>query len=246
MPVVLEQNRRQEMPPQNTEDYNSVFYDGVYYPEEREDDMGETSVHINLLANLLSILKVFFDDRDDVFLSGNMNVYYEEGNSRRWFAPDLLIAFGVPNIDRSSYLLWREGVFPQVVFEIASKRTWQNDVDEKLRLYEKLGAEEYYVLDPKFEFISKPLLAYRRKGKNLVKLEVADERIFSPRLGLEIMREGNTFSLFDPKANEFLMTLQESERKRQLDSQMAERKRREDEAEIERLKAEIEKLKSRK
>jgi Uma2 family endonuclease len=235
MSAVLEQNRRQEIPPQNTEDYSSVFYDGVYYPEEREDDMGETSIHINLLANLLSILKVFFNDREDVFLSGNMNLYYEEGNSRRWFAPDLLVAFGVPNIDRASYLLWREGVFPQVVFEIASKRTWQNDVDEKLRLYEELGTEEYYVLDPKFEFLSKPLIAYRREGENLIELEVTDERIFSPRLGLEIVREGNTFSLYNPKTNDFLLTLQESESKR-----------REDEAEIERLKAEIEKLKSRK
>ncbi|MGI8541905.1 MAG: Uma2 family endonuclease [Aridibacter sp.] len=246
MSAVLEQNRRQEIPPQNTEDYSSVFYDGVYYPEEREDDMGETSIHINLLADLLKILKLYFDDREDVFLSGNMNLYYEEGNSRRWFAPDLLIAFGVSNIDRASYLLWREGVFPQVVFEIASKRTWQNDVDEKLRLYEELGAEEYYVLDPKFEFLSAPLLAYRRQGENLIELKVANERILSPRLGLEIVREGNTFRLFNPNTNEFLMTLQESERKRQLDSQMAERKRREDEVEIERLKAEIERLKAQK
>lgn len=228
MSAVLEQNRRQEIPPNNTEDYSSVFYDGVYYPEEREDDMGETSIHINLLADLLNILKFYFKERKDVFLSGNMNLYYKEGNSRRWFAPDLLIAFGVPNIDRASYLLWREGVFPQVVFEIASKRTWQNDVDEKLRLYEELGAEEYYVLDPKFEFLSAPLLAYRRKGENLVKIEVADESVLSPRLGLEILREGNTFRLFNPNTNEFLRTLSEAEN------------------ELEKLKAEIERLKSQK
>lgn len=235
MSAVLEQNRRQEIPPQNTEDYSSVFYDGVYYPEEREDDMGETSIHAKIINRLLAMLLHFFNESEDVFVTTNMNIYREEGNPRKWFAPDLLIAFGIPNIDRSSYLLWREEVFPQVIFEIASKKTWQNDVDEKLRLYEELGAEEYYVLDPKFEFLSTPLLAYRREGENLIELEVANERIFSPRLGLEIVREGNTFSLFNPKTNGFLLTLQESERKRQ-----------EDEVEIERLKAEIERLKSQK
>jgi Uma2 family endonuclease len=228
MSAVLEQNKIKNSPPQNAETYTSVIYDGVYYPEEREDDMGETSTHINLLADLLKILKVFFRDREDVFLSGNMNLYYEQGNSRRWFAPDLLVAFGVPNVDRSSYLLWREGVFPQVVFEIASEKTWQNDIDEKLRLYEELGAEEYYVIDPENAFLPAPLMAFRREGENLVELEIDNERVFSPRLNLEIVREGDTFRLFDPQRNEFLRTLEESE------------------SEVERLKAEIERLKAEK
>src|SRR5687768_41382 len=142
--------------------------------------MGETTVHIKLLANFLNILKVFFKDREDVFLSGNLNLYFEEGNSRKWFAPDLLVAFGIPNVERSSYLLWREGVFPQVIIEIASEKTWRNDIDEKLRLYEELGAQEYYVLDPEFAFLPAPLMAFRRQGETLAELSVADGKIFSP------------------------------------------------------------------
>lgn len=235
MSAVLEQNQAREFPNQAADSYTSVFYEGVYYPEEREDDMGETSIHINLLADLLKILKNFFKNRQDVFLSGNMNLYYEQGNPYKWFAPDLLIAFGVSNVNRSSYLLFREKVFPQVVFEIASEKTWRNDVDEKLRLYEKLGAEEYYILDPEFAYLPSPLLAYRRNDETLQELEIENKRIFSPRLGLELVYEVNTFRLFNPKTGEFLLTLEESEKKRLAD-----------ELEIERLKAEIERLKAEK
>jgi Uma2 family endonuclease len=228
MSVEVLENKTKNFTPRGADDYMSVFYEGVYYPEEREDDMGETKTHIRLLANLLNVLECFFKDREDVFLSGNMNLYYEEGNNRRWFAPDLLVAFGVPNVDRSSYLLWREGVFPQVIFEIASEKTWRHDVDEKLRLYEELGAEEYYILDPEFAFLPAPLTAFRREGERLVEQELTGERIFSPRLGLEIARQGNTFRLFNPETEEFLRTLDESEN------------------EIERLKAEIARLREEK
>ena len=239
MPEVLERTRTQNFPPQIAENYTSTIYEGVYYAEEREDDTGETSIHISLIADLLKTLKLFFKNRENVFLSANMNLYYEKGNSRRWYAPDLLVAFGVPNVERSSYLLWREEIFPQVIIEIASEKTWRNDIDEKLRMYEEHGAEEYYVLDSEFAFLPAPLMAFRRQGKNLVEINVVDDKIFSPRLELEIVRTENTFRLFNPKTNEFLLTLEESEEKRrqiELEAKL----------EIEKLKAEIERLKSQK
>ncbi len=225
MPEVLEQVQTPKLPLQNAESYTSVIDEGVYYPEEREDDMGETSVHINLMADFLKMLKYFLRNHQNIFLSGNMNLYYEKGNPHRWFAPDLLIAFGVPNVERSSYLLWREKVFPQVIFEIASEKTWRNDLDEKFRFYQELGAEEYYVFDPEFAFLTAPLLAFHRQGEKLVGKDIENDRIFSPRLGLEIVRTENNFRLFNPQTNEFLRTLEEAE------------------SELERLKAEIERLK---
>ena len=226
MPHVSEPNQTPGFPHYQTDDYTSVFYNGVYYPEERDDEIGESSVHIKLLANLLSILKLYFKNRQDVFLSGNMNLYFEKGNSRKWFAPDLLVAFGVPNVERSSNLLFREQVFPQVIIEIASEKTWRNDIDEKLRTYEKYGAEEYYVFDPEYAYLSAPLMAYRRENDKLSPVKISDDRIFSPRLGLEIVWTENSFRLYSPNTNEFLRDLEESE------------------AEIERLKAEIKRLKA--
>jgi Uma2 family endonuclease len=228
MSEVLKQTQPSGFQPQNTQSYTSVIYDGVYYPEEREDDMGETTIHAKLINKLLAMLLHFFDGREDVFATTNINIYLEEGNPRRWYAPDLLVAFGVPNVERSSYLLWREKVFPQVIIEIASEKTWRNDIDEKLRMYEEFGAEEYYVLDPEFGYLPSPIMAYRRDGDLLAEMNVVDSRILSPRLGLEIVCESNSFRLFDPSKHEYLRTLEESEN------------------EIERLKAEIERLKNQK
>ncbi len=46
-----------------------------------------------------------------------MNLYCEEKNPNKWYAPDLLVAFGVPNHERASYQVWKENVFPQVIIE---------------------------------------------------------------------------------------------------------------------------------
>lgn len=129
----------------------------------------------------------------------------------------------------------KEKVFPQVIIEISSNRTWKTDISEKLEIYSELGAEEYYILDPEFAYLPAPLLAFHRQGERLLTAPANDERISSPRLGLEIIRAENTFRLFNPQTNEFLLTLEESEEKR-----------RKTESEIERLKAEIERLKTQK
>lgn len=199
----------------------------IIYPEQREDDMGETSVHINLVANFLNILKLFLKAHEDVFLSANMNLYYEKGDPNKWYAPDILIAFGVPNHDRPSYHIWKENVAPQVIFEVSSERTWKIDISEKLEVYGQLGVEEYYILDPEFAYLPAPLMAFHGQAERLLAVPVDDGRIFSSRLGLEIVRTENSFRLFDPEANEFLRTLEESE------------------DEVERLKAEIERLKAK-
>jgi Uma2 family endonuclease len=230
MPQVLETNQPQNFPRSQTEIYypSSRGEEEIIYPEQREDDMGETSIHIDLIADFLKILKLFFKQREDVFLSGNMNLYYDEGNPNRWYAPDLLVAFGVPNHNRSSYQVWKEKVFPQVIFEIASNMTWDNDVGKKYKDYETLGVEEYYILDPEFAYLPAPLMAFHRQGERLLAVPTFDEKVFSPRLNLEIVRAENTFRLFNPQTNGFLRTLEESEN------------------ELERLKAEIERLKASK
>ena len=112
MPEVLETNRTQSLPRVRAE----VYYphegrEEIFYPEQRADDMGETSIHAKLINRLLAMLLHFFEQREDVFLSSNMNLYYEEGNPNKWYAPDWLIACGVPNHERSSYQIWKEKVF---------------------------------------------------------------------------------------------------------------------------------------
>ena len=243
MPEILETTRTQTFPPEKDFYYlSSADEEEIIYPEQREDDMGETSIHAKLINRFLAMLLYFFEQREDVFLSSNMNLYYEEKNPNKWYAPDLLVAFGVPNHERPSYQIWKEKVFPQVIFEISSERTWKTDVSEKLEIYSELGAEEYYILDPTFDYLPAPLLAFHRKGERLLAVPTIDEKVFSPRLNLEIVRAENTFRLFNPQTSEFLLTLEELNAAKTIFESRAIAA----EAELERLKAEIERLKASK
>jgi hypothetical protein len=83
MPEILEQTQTPGFPQQTEIYYPSSTEDKeIIYPEQREDDIGETSIHISLIANFLNILKLFFKERDEVFLSANMNLYYEGKNPK--------------------------------------------------------------------------------------------------------------------------------------------------------------------
>ena len=118
-----------------------------------------------------------------------------------------MIAFGAEKRDRQVYKLWEEKVFPQVVFEIASERTWKNDIGEKSEFYAQFGTEEYYLLDPEREFLPLPLMAYRRQEGKLRYVQLESNRVFSPLLNLEIVDTGESFRLFNSDTQEFLQAI---------------------------------------
>ena len=182
----------------------------IVYPESHDEDMGESSPHYALISYLWSGLRMVFGERKDVFVAANMNVYYVQGQPNRYYTPDVMVIFGVNSHERQVYKLWSEGVCPQVVFEVASDRTWRNDLYEKIEAYDKLGVEEYYALDSEV-FLPVPLMAYHRVNGHLqrvfLKSDWGEYRVFSPRLGLEIVfTDEDGFRLFDPQTQEYLST----------------------------------------
>lgn len=203
----------------------------IIYPESHDEDMGETTVHIGLIADFLKMLQLFFAERKDVFVAANLNLYYEEGNPQSYKTPDLMVCFGIENRPRNVYKLWEEKQFPQVVFEAASEKTWRSDISEKHEFYENFGVEEYYLIDTE-DYLPLPLIAFRREGERLKRLLLKEDRVFSPLLGLEIIHNGTEARLFDPNKNQFLPTLVEATVRAE-----------EAQAEIERLKAELARLK---
>ncbi len=183
------------------------FQDEVHYPESHDDDMGESALHHKLLSVFFFLLEAHFSANSDIAIAANMNLYYEEGNPYKYYTPDLMIAFGAEKRDRQVYKLWEEKVFPQVVFEIASERTWKNDIGEKSEFYAQFGTEEYYLLDPEREFLPLPLMAYRRQEGKLRYVQLESNRVFSPLLNLEIVDTGESFRLFNSDTQEFLQAI---------------------------------------
>jgi Uma2 family endonuclease len=228
---VLPETQIAEVPPPNVAHEIEKRNGKIIYPESHDDDMGETMIHIGLLADLLKMLQLFFAERNDVLVAANLNLYYREGEPEFYKTPDLMVCFGVENHPRNVFKLWEEKQFPQVVLEIASEKTWRSDISEKHEFYEQFGAEEYYLIDTE-DFLPLPLIAFQRDGERLKRLILKEDRVFSPRLGLEIVHSGAQVKLFDPNRQDFLPTLAEATARFD-----------EAQAEIERLRAELARLK---
>ncbi len=85
---------------------------------------------------------------------------------------------------------WVEGKFPDIVFEITSPTTRDNDLSEgprgKRRLYAELGAREYYVYDPLQETQPSFLGFESREGRMAPLPLLPSGGIASPLLGTEL------------------------------------------------------------
>jgi hypothetical protein len=95
----------------------------VYYPERDGKPIGESDFHITLISDCRDVLRQYFSNRaDEVYVSGNNFLYYEEGNPKARVSPDGYVVFGVEQKERRSYKTWEEnGKLPSIVFELAKK-----------------------------------------------------------------------------------------------------------------------------
>lgn len=187
----------------------AALSDEIEYPSSDGEPMAETDIHRDLMIELISSLEKFFQTDSQVYVSGNLFLYYEKGRPDRVVAPDVFVVRGVPKGQRRIYKLWQEGQAPEVVFEISSRKTWGDDLHRKFQLYARLGVKEYFIFDPEYDYLPEPLLAFRLEDDLYEKVEVRDGRVLSQALGLEVVNTGQTLRLFDPASGQFLPTRQE-------------------------------------
>ncbi|MEA3346159.1 MAG: Uma2 family endonuclease [Chloroflexota bacterium] len=215
----------------------------VHYPESDGEPMAETDVHRDQLIDLLTALKDHFRNDPQVYVAGNLLLYYEEGNPQASVAPDVFVVKGVPKGDRRIYKLWEEGQAPDVVFEITSASTRLQDLGPKKGLYEVLDVEEYFLFDPLEEYLAPPLMGYRlgEKGYRLVE----ERPLLSQVLGLELRVEEGRLRLYDRPTGRRLPTpAEEAEARRAAEARAAQEAeaRRAAEAEVARLREELSRL----
>lgn len=182
----------------------------IYYPESDGEPMAETDVHRNLMVELIAQLEIFFADDPEVYVSGNLLIYYVEGDPAKCVAPDVFVVRGVGKHERHIYKLWEEGRPPDVVFELASRKTLFKDVGQKSRLYERLGVREYFLYDPEYDGQPDGSVGYRLQDGRYEELEITAGVVHSETLGLDLMDTGITLRLRDPRTGEFLPTRQET------------------------------------
>jgi Uma2 family endonuclease len=201
--------------------------------------MAETDFHRTLLSALVETLDDWFSADPAVYVSGNLLLFFEEGNKRRHVSPDVFVVFGVPKRMRPNYLLWEEGRGPAVVVELTSASTRREDTRQKLELYrDVLRVPEYFLFDPFGDYLDPQLQGHRLIGGAYRPMRAAEGRLRSRQLGLLLEADGQHLRLVDPETGRRLPTRAEALRAEAQARQAAE-------AELERLRAENAALRKR-
>ena len=116
--------------------------------------MPDGAVQWLVLSHTYHAFEHHFRHRSDVFVGCDGLLYAEPAPDARGrvrplsLAPDVMVAYGVQQRRRQSYLIWQEGDPPAFVLEVASPSTWRRDRDVKPGLYASMGVREYFLYDP--------------------------------------------------------------------------------------------------
>ena len=210
--------------------------DTVDYPCSDGQPMAESQLHAECIMYVCKALQWHFEQHHatdryagveagavpaeaghGVYVAGNMFLYYERGNRAAVVAPDVFVVRGVPVHLRDSYRLWREPKGPDFVLEVTSKSTSDTDLVDKRALYASLGVEEYFLYDPRGEYLTPPLRGYRLEGdayrpvSGVSRPPGGGPSLYSAVLGLELRdeRRSQRLRLHDPATGRDLLTYRE-------------------------------------
>ncbi|MDE0426436.1 MAG: Uma2 family endonuclease [Candidatus Poribacteria bacterium] len=211
------------------------------YPESDGKPMAETDLHIDAIIRVRHILRAYFAGVPDVYISGNLMMYYEDSRPPKAVSPDILVTFGVGKKPRRTYKIWEEGKPPDLVIEFSSKGTVQTDLVRKKELYAELGIPEYFLCDVDRRYLPTPLIGFRLVGGEYIEISPnADGGIRSEILGLDFCFLADGLGIYNPTTEEWLQTPEEAANARAArDRKRAERA----ETELARLQEELARLK---
>lgn len=207
-----------------------------------EDKMTQGRAHSETTGYLFDIVKEHFLSQPDVAVSTDLKHIFGPGLYAP--SPDVSVVRGVadPDLMEESYDFRVIGVLPCLLIEVISpkdRRIRRVDEEDKLRFYQKVGIEEYFlVLPPRRKKLGQRfgLWGYRLGPNGRYRPIEPDEnrRLLSSTTGLQfaVSPEGDRIDVFNAATGERYQTLTEERIAREAA-----------EEELERLRAEIQRLK---
>jgi Uma2 family endonuclease len=218
-----------------------------FYPSSDGEPVAETYDHLYVLLVTLEVLRQYLEGQQATVL-GDQFLYYSQGFPRMRVAPDVMVIFNVAPGGRDNYKIWEEGQVPSIIFEMTSKGTQEQDQGFKKTLYEQLGVQEYWLFDPKAEWIPEQLQGYRLRGDRYE----AIQDFTSEPLKLRLQIEGKLIGFYRQDTGEKLLIpnelaealRQERQRAEQAEQQLQAERQRAEQAEQEaaRLRARLREL----
>ena len=179
----------------------------IHYPAEDGEPMAASDYHLKLLIWTLQALEAHFAQNSDVYISGDILIYYREGDPRKSISPDVLVCFDINPKLRRTYKTWEEGKAPDFVMEFSSESTYKKDLNEKMDIYASLEIEEYFLYDAEGLYLPSPLMGFTLVDGDYVAIPSDDDGgIRSSVLGLDFRLRDGEIAIYDPIANEWVQT----------------------------------------
>ncbi len=196
-----------------------------FYPDADGKPMTESDPTRDGLVYAVEALKLYFQNRPEVYVSGNLFIYYEQGVRDAVVSPDVFVILGAGNQPRRSYKVWEEkGLTPDFVIEITSESTRYTDSIEKVARYAMLGVTEYFRYDPTGDYLAPVLQGLRLvegQYQPIAPQESPGDHPFgtlreglalpSDVLGLDLCIDAGELRFYDPKTGAKLLSYREAE-----------------------------------
>ena len=179
----------------------------TYYPEEDGLPVAASDYHLRLLIWTLQALEAHFAHIPDVYISGDILMYYREGDPRKSISPDILVCFGINPKLRKTYKVWEEGKTPDFVMEFSSDSTYEKDLNEKMDVYASLDIQDYFLYDAEGLHLPTPLMGFTLVDSQYVEIPSDDEGgIRSSALDLDFRLRDGEIAIYDHVVGEWVQT----------------------------------------
>ena len=159
-------------------------------------------------------------------VSGNLLLFYEQGNPKKFVVPDVFVVRGLKPGDRRHL---------QSFGSRASRRTWSSRSRRgrprgwtwsRSRSCTRLRVPEYFLFDPTRDYLEPPLQGYRMSGDHYESIEPdLQGGLASVQLGLRLQAAGRQLMFYDLDTGERLLTAEEARKAAEEAQQAAEEAR---------------------
>ncbi|RKU36859.1 Uma2 family endonuclease [Candidatus Poribacteria bacterium] len=176
----------------------------ILYPESDGKPMAETDTHRDLITDCIQTLEWHYREEPDVYVSGNLLVYYEPYPNPRAVAPDVFVVHGVSKKQRRIFVMSEENKAPDFVLEVGSRGTYRQDLERKKNIYAaRLGVKEYYIYIP-YGVVEEAFMGFRLVEGAYERIEFVDDRLSSTVLGLELGMHEGALRFYHPQTQQWL------------------------------------------
>ncbi len=119
-----------------------TYTNEIDYPVEEK--LGQGKQHEKRLRELISLLEVALDSRNDLIVGGDRFIYYEQGRRDKCVAPDAFVIKDFHGQEPDAFKLWETPIDLRFACEIWSAQNSEAERHRKFAIYrDVLKAKEY-------------------------------------------------------------------------------------------------------